>query len=151
MTRTESDVQMNINKLTKLDGVRVLLVDDSADNRILIENILGRKGVVVESAQDGREGVDKALSKEFDLILMDIQMPILDGLQATKELRQKGYVKPIIALTAHAMIEERQKTHAAGCNAHLTKPIEIANYLILFLRIFSRTHLINKNHMALDI
>lgn len=109
-----------------LSGVRILLVEDSPDNRLLIKNILSRKGAAIEFANNGREGVDLALKQEFDLILMDIQMPVLDGLQATAELRQKGFRKPIIALTAHAMTEERAKTLAVGCNEYLTKPIEVA-------------------------
>lgn len=111
-------------------GVRVLLVDDSDDNRTLIETILKRKGFEVETAVNGREGVEKALeNNDFDIILMDMQMPILDGFEATQELRRSGYRKPILALTAHAMKEEREKTKAAGCDAHLTKPIEVAKLL----------------------
>jgi len=112
-----------------LAGLRVLVVDDSADNRLLIESILRRKGIIVETADNGRMGVDMALGKTYDIILMDIQMPVLDGLQATAELRKRGYKKPIVALTAHAMNEEREKTRFAGANAHLTKPIEIATLL----------------------
>lgn len=112
-----------------LEGVRILLVEDSADNRMLIESILGRNGVIIESAENGREGVEKALRGHHDLVLMDIQMPLCDGLQATSELRQLGYSKPIVALTAHAMKVEREKTLAAGCDSHLTKPIEFKKLL----------------------
>ncbi len=118
----------------QLTGMRILLVDDSADNRVLIESILKRKGIFVDLATNGREGVEKAISNSYDLVLMDIQMPILDGLQATIELRNQGYHKPIVALTAHAMKEEREKTRAAGCDAHVTKPIEVSKLLTLLAK-----------------
>lgn len=124
-----------------LAGVRVLLVDDSDDNRILIETILVRKGLQVETAVNGQQGLELALAKEFDIILMDMQMPVLDGFQATAELRRRGYKKPILALTAHAMKEEREKTKAAGCDAHLTKPIDVQQ-LIAMISYYSP----NNNH-----
>lgn len=112
-----------------LNGVKVLVVDDAIDNRILMESILTRNGVIVDLAENGREAVSKALAGDHDLVLMDIQMPVQDGLEATAELRAKGYQKPIIALTAHAMREEREKTIAAGCESHLTKPIQLQKLL----------------------
>lgn len=116
-------------KVSSLKGVRVLVVDDAIDNRILMESILSRNGVIVDLAENGREAVDKALAGNHDLVLMDIQMPVCDGLEATAELRAKGYKKPIIALTAHAMREERDKTLAAGCDSHMTKPIQMQKLL----------------------
>lgn len=133
--KTEVTNRQTENALDALKGLRILLVDDSADNRILIENILGRKGVKVQTGSNGHEGVEKALKNDHDIILMDIQMPFMDGLEATKALRQQGYKKPIIALTAHAMNIAREKTKAAGCDAHLTKPIDIqqlTNTLVQF-------------------
>jgi CheY-like chemotaxis protein len=121
-----------------LKGVRVLLVEDSADNRMLVESVLSRQGVLVTTAENGREGVDKALTGEFDLVLMDIQMPVLDGIQATAELRKAGYQKPIVALTAHAMKEEREKTLGVGCNAHLTKPLVVSKLLNVIVEFTSR-------------
>ena len=112
-------------KKVSLEGLNILLVDDSADNRALVEKLLGRKGAHVELAQNGEEGYQKAMDGDFDVVLMDVQMPILDGLTATSELRKMGYTRPIIALTAHAMKEERERSLAAGCNAHLTKPIDV--------------------------
>ncbi|MES2854761.1 MAG: response regulator, partial [Bdellovibrionota bacterium] len=73
---------------------------------------------------DGHEGVSRALSKNYDVVLMDIQMPKLDGYAATSQLRGQGYERPIIALTAHALKEERERSLNAGCNDHLTKPID---------------------------
>lgn len=110
----------------KLKGLHVLLVDDAADNRALVEKLLQKKHMQVDTAQNGREGVDKALAGKYDLILMDVQMPVLGGIEATEELRKAGVMTPIIALTAGAMKEERERTRRAGCNAHLTKPINFS-------------------------
>ena len=103
---------------------KILVVDDSIDNRFLVRHYLTRAGATVIEASDGQEGVDLALSENFDLVLMDIQMPKLDGYQATSLLRQSGFKPPIIALTAHAMKEERDRSLQAGCNDHLTKPLD---------------------------
>lgn len=112
-----------------LKGLEVLLVDDSADNRALVEVLLSREHAKVDCAQNGREGVDMAIRNHYDVILMDVQMPVLDGIEATREIRRRGLSTPIIALTAHAMTEERDRTLAAGCNAHLTKPIDTTRLL----------------------
>jgi PAS domain S-box-containing protein len=106
------------------DNVEILLVDDSPDIRELIRRIFSKLGAHVTMAEHGRDGLEKALSGRFDVILMDIQMPVMDGCEATRRLRQIGYRGPIIALTAHAMKEEKEQIIAAGCNAHLAKPID---------------------------
>jgi CheY-like chemotaxis protein len=111
-----------------LQGMHILVVDDSQDIQFLVKRLLTKNGVIVESAANGLEGVAKATSDSYDVILMDIQMPMMDGYQAKKVLDEMGYRKPIIALTAHAMSEERQKTAQAGFVTHLTKPL-IANEL----------------------
>lgn len=107
-----------------LSGLKVLVVDDSPDNRTLIQVVLSRRGAQVLSAENGRKALDAAKSEEVDVILMDIQMPGMDGYEATRLLRTSGFKKPIVALTAHAMAEERERTRAAGCDAHLTKPLD---------------------------
>ena len=108
----------------RLVGKKVLLVEDSKDNQALIRLLLSKHGAIVELAGDGLEGVQKAMQNQFNVILMDIQMPRMDGYEAIRELRKLGYVKPVFALTAHAMEEERKKTKEAGFNGHLTKPID---------------------------
>ncbi len=109
-----------------LSGLRVLVVEDSKDNQILIDRVLSKRGALIEFASDGEEGVSKALASLYDVVLMDIQMPKLDGYGATKKLRSLGYSQPIIALTAHAMEEERRKTKEAGCDGHITKPLSVS-------------------------
>jgi CheY-like chemotaxis protein len=107
-----------------LEGCNVLIVEDSPDNQELIEQFLVSNGARVAFASNGREGIDKAFDGEFDLVLMDIQMPVLDGYSATKELRKRGFAKPIVALSAHAMKEDREKSFSVGCDDHLVKPID---------------------------
>jgi signal transduction histidine kinase/CheY-like chemotaxis protein len=107
-----------------LHGLKILLVEDSADNQMLIQNYLRSSGVELIKASDGEEGVEMAIRQRPDLILMDIQMPKLDGHDATKRLRGLGFSKPIVALTAHAMREERNKCFTSGCTDYLTKPIK---------------------------
>ncbi|MCL2623458.1 MAG: response regulator, partial [Planctomycetaceae bacterium] len=111
-----------------LEGCRVLLVDDGVDNQRLFSMILKKAGVDLTTAVNGQEAVNAVTSslkaeKPFDVILMDVQMPVMDGLTATKILREQGVQVPIVALTAHAMREERDRCHAAGCTDFLTKPI----------------------------
>ena len=112
-----------------LAGVRVLLVEDGEVNRKLIRLVLMRAGASVQLAENGLLGVEAALhaaetQTPFDLVLMDMQMPVLDGYAATARLRHAGVSTPIFALTAHAMREDEAKCLAAGCTGYLTKPIE---------------------------
>ncbi len=111
-------------KIQKLSGARILVVEDAPDNRVLVGKFLTLAGATVEFAVNGLDGVEKALKKPFDIILMDIQMPELDGYEATAHLRWKKYQGPIVALTAHALAEERAKCFEVGCDDHLTKPID---------------------------
>ncbi|MGE0525718.1 MAG: ATP-binding protein [Bdellovibrionales bacterium] len=107
-----------------LEGKRILLAEDSPDNQMLIQFYLESEGAHVDLAHHGGEAVEKASHGDYNLILMDIQMPVMDGYSATRSLRSEGYQRPIIALTAHAMHEERARSLREGCNEHLTKPID---------------------------
>jgi PAS domain S-box-containing protein len=112
----------------KLSG-RILLAEDGRDNQRLLTEILGSAGARVTLAENGRVAVDLASSQSFDLILMDMQMPELDGYGAATELRRRDCKVPIIALTAHAMAEDRDRCLASGCDGYLTKPIETDRFL----------------------
>jgi signal transduction histidine kinase len=106
-----------------LAGVKVLLVEDSPDNRRLISTYLKKTGAIVSTAEDGLQGVERAFEDKYDVILMDVQMPRMDGHQAMRKLRSMGFARPIIALTAHAMKEERDRCFESGCTDYLTKPV----------------------------
>ena len=102
---------------------RILLVEDGADNQRLLRMQLSGAGGSVVSAWNGQMAVDMATTQPFDLILMDMQMPVMDGYNATMELRRRGLTTPIIALTAFAMAEDRDKCMLCGCTAYLSKPV----------------------------
>ncbi len=123
--------------LLPLRGLRILLAEDAKDNQILLDRVLRKRGATIVFADDGEEAVSMALKAQFDLVLMDIQMPKVDGYEATRMLRSRGYPVPIVALTAHAMREERQKCLEAGCNEHLPKPIEAETLVQAIVRLTS--------------
>lgn len=113
---------------------RILVVEDSADNQRLLDLYLTSAGATVEVANNGREAVGRVLGarhsgKQYDLILMDIQMPEMDGYAATNILRSEGVTQPIIALTASAMDQERERCLGAGCDHFLTKPIQYDTFI----------------------
>jgi CheY-like chemotaxis protein len=110
---------------------RILLVEDNEMNRDMLSRRLQRKGYEVTMAVDGRQGVEMARSGGYDLILMDMSLPEIDGWEATRQLRAAPETRtvPIIALTAHAMAGDRDKALEAGCNDYDTKPIELPRLL----------------------
>lgn len=110
---------------TATSGLHVLVVEDGKDNQRLVQAILRRMGCSMTLAEDGKAGVEtwQLAPDDFDCILMDLQMPVMDGLQATMLLRQLGCRLPIYALTANAMPEDREACRQAGCDGFLTKPI----------------------------
>ena len=103
---------------------RVLLVDDGETNRRFVSVVLKQTGVEIVEAVNGQEAVELATSQEFDLVLMDMQMPIMDGYTATRVLREKGITIPIVALTANAIVGDKKKCIEAGCTGYLSKPIK---------------------------
>ncbi len=114
-----------LSRVEGMIGGRVLVVDDGKANRQLIKLILAKAGCEVVDAENGEIGRDLALATPFDVILMDMQMPVMDGYQATRELRAANYKGPVIALTANAMAGDREKCIDAGCSGFLAKPVDI--------------------------
>lgn len=110
---------------------KILLVEDNELNRDMLSRRLARKGYEVVCALDGGEGVSMAASENPDLILMDMSLPVMDGWEATRQLKSQDATKafPIIALTAHAMEGDKQKALAAGCDDYDTKPVDLKRLL----------------------
>jgi two-component system, sensor histidine kinase and response regulator len=116
-------------------GQRILIVEDDSTNRILATNILKRNGYATAIAKDGVEAVEMSSLDTFDLILMDVQMPNMNGLEATATIRKleeaSGRRTPILALTAHAMDGDRERCIEAGMDDYLSKPIHAKNLLTM--------------------
>jgi CheY-like chemotaxis protein len=110
---------------------KILLVEDNEMNRDMLSRRLERKGFEVVRAADGQQGVDLAMSEGPDLILMDMDLPIIDGWEATRRVKAGAGTRaiPVIALTAHAMVGDRDKAMAAGCDDYDTKPIDFPRLL----------------------
>lgn len=110
-----------------LDGIHVLLAEDGMDNQRLISTVLRKAGATVDIANNGQEAIEMVLAastpNDYDVILMDMQMPLLDGYAATSKIREMKVDTPIIALTAHAMSGDRKKCMESGCDSYCTKPI----------------------------
>jgi CheY-like chemotaxis protein len=121
-TVVEKIVQ-SFKKSNRLEGLKILLAEDSADNEIVMKFYLTKEGAALTYVQNGMEAIEAVKHSDFDIILMDIEMPLLDGLEATRQIRQSGFKKPIIALTGHATRDDAIKSLSAGCDSHLTKPI----------------------------
>ena len=111
---------------------RVLLVEDNEMNRDMLSRRLKKKGFEVDMALDGGQGVEMARQGAYDIILMDMSLPVIDGWEATRQLRGVPETRdvPIIALTAHAMAGDRDKAMDAGCSDYDTKPVEIDRLLL---------------------
>jgi CheY-like chemotaxis protein len=111
--------------------MKILYVGDNEDNVFMLKNRLARAGHTVIVATDGEQGVAMALSERPDMILMDLSLPVLDGWQATRQIKATPDTKhiPVIALTAHAMAGDREKALSAGCDDFDTKPVELPRLL----------------------
>jgi len=132
-----SDESVPADNAGSIAGVRILLAEDHRDMHFTLRASLEAAGATVESAHDGREAVDRALSAEFDVVLMDLRMPNMDGVQATRALRKHGFAFPVIALTADPATLRRAEALDAGCDACLSKPFKIDD-LIASIRLSTR-------------
>jgi CheY-like chemotaxis protein len=120
--------------------MKILYVEDNEDNIFMLKNRLTRAGHTVVVATDGAQGVAMASSERPDVILMDLSLPVLDGWQATREIKAAADTKhiPVIALTANAMAGDREKALAAGCDDYDTKPVELPRLLEKIKRVAER-------------
>ena len=117
---------------------RILLAEDGPDNQRLISRYLSRAGAEVVVADNGRAAVEQVMSGRFDLVLMDMQMPVMDGYAATSIMRSRGVRLPIVALTAHAMADDRAKCLASGCDDYLSKPVDKTRLLMVLKQYLER-------------
>ena len=106
-----------------LNGIKILLAEDSKDNQILVQQILNSSGAKVTTVNNGQEALEKTKAASFDIIIMDLQMPVMDGYEATKTLRNNGYKGTIVALSAHALQSDRERCLSSGFDEHFSKPI----------------------------
>ncbi|HEV2800473.1 MAG TPA: response regulator [Pyrinomonadaceae bacterium] len=120
---------------------KILLVEDNEMNRDMLSRRLARKGYEVSIAIDGQQGVEMAHASAPDLILMDMSLPVLDGWEATRQLKASDATRriPVIALTAHAMSGDRERALEAGCDDYDTKPIELPRLLEKIEAMLNRT------------
>lgn len=144
--RTKPDVQLvDGSEVLHRSGTphisgTILIVDDRRDIRLLAQHMVEKSGGKVLTASNGQEALELLASDDssrVDLVLMDMQMPVLDGYQAVRLLRQRGFTKPIIALTANAMVEDREKCLAAGCSDYTTKPLDHHNLIELIAKLIA--------------
>ena len=117
-------------------GARILLVEDNEINQELARDVLEDVGIVVEVAENGREALERLSQERFDVVLMDCEMPVMDGYAATRALRQQPQWRdlPVIAMTANAMAGDREKVLAACMNDYIAKPIDIDEVLATLAR-----------------
>jgi two-component system cell cycle response regulator DivK len=110
---------------------KILLVEDNEMNRDMLSRRLSRNGYEIAIAIDGRQGVDMAVSERPDLILMDLSLPVMDGWEATRQVKANPATQaiPVIALTAHAMVQDKERALAAGCDDFDTKPVDLPRLL----------------------
>ncbi|HZP12141.1 MAG TPA: PAS domain-containing protein [Nevskiaceae bacterium] len=137
-SREQIDALPTAERVHRLDGVRVLVVEDNETNQIIAREILDAAGARVTLADNGREAVDALEQAQYDVILMDVHMPVMDGHTATRLIRRKLPDLPIIAMTASATLQDRERCTEAGMNDHVSKPIDV-NELFTTLRRHLRT------------
>jgi two-component system sensor histidine kinase EvgS len=129
-------LQEDLNQISTLKGSRILLAEDNKINQEIVAGLLESSGIFIDMANNGEEAVDKVKEdiNRYDLILMDIQMPVMSGIEATKIIKKLNKDIPIVALTANAMKEDIQKTKQAGMSEHLNKPIEVDKLYFTLLK-----------------
>ncbi len=125
MIHQSDDYSELYQKIQSLHGSKILLVEDNEINHEIIKGLLEGSGIVLDIAINEKEGFQKYKNNTYELTLMDLVMPIMNGYQATKMIRQENSTIPIVALSADALVEDIQKTKEYGMNAHITKPIDV--------------------------
>lgn len=130
--------QSSMNKPILLSGIRVLLVEDVTFNVMVAKKMMESWGMIIDSAENGKIAIDKVLTNNYDVILMDLQMPIMDGLAASKEIRKLGNTVPIIALTAADSLDTKKEALEIGMNDYLTKPFNPKDLFAVIQKVVKR-------------
>jgi signal transduction histidine kinase/CheY-like chemotaxis protein len=140
--KPQSEAGIAEESLRELGGIRILVVDDEPVNRVIVKILFDEVGLGIDLAEDGQEAIEMASSVRYDLILMDMQMPRLDGLAATQRIRKlSGYENvPILAMTANAFVEHQEKCFEAGMNDFITKPVRPEKLFKTILRWLSKSN-----------
>ena len=138
---TEQSMESLQTELSALAGAHILLVEDNALNREIIHRLLATAGLKIDNAHNGAQAVElyQQNPTKYELILMDLQMPVMDGYEATRIIREENKTIPIVALTAHAMKEDIQQTKALAMNEHLNKPVKVDKLYQTVLRYVKKT------------
>ena len=125
-SRASSGKDLDKDSLRSIQGARILLVEDNEINQQVAQEILAGAGFIVDIANNGKEGVEMVMASAYDVVLMDVQMPVMDGYEATRNIREIAEYKdlPILAMTASAMVSDVEQATQAGMNAHVAKPID---------------------------
>jgi CheY-like chemotaxis protein len=120
---------------------KILLVEDNDINRDMVSRRLQRRGFAVVTAIDGTQAVDMARSEKPDVILMDMSLPVMDGWEATRQIKNDSNIKriPVIGLTAHAMVGDREQALNAGCDDYATKPVDFEKLVGLIGRLLAKS------------
>jgi len=135
---TQNKTETTQEEMQTLKGSKILLVEDNPINQEIIIGLLENSGIIIDIANNGKEGVELFNKNNYELILMDLQMPIMDGYEATRIIREINNEIPIIALTANAMKEDIKRTQEAGMNEHLNKPIDVEKLYETLLKYVSK-------------
>jgi len=133
-----------------LEGRNILVAEDNPINQQLAMEFLQRAGATVDIAQNGREAVDRATASDYDALLMDIHMPLLDGLEATRILREQGLDLPIVAVSADALATRQSAASEAGCDGYVTKPIDFEELLGVMTRLLPESGAPHRRRRATD-
>jgi len=135
----------NKSNIKTIDNAHILLVEDNEINQEIIVGLLEHSSIKLDIASNGQEAIELSEKQKYDLILMDIQMPIMDGYEASEKIREKDNNIPIIALTANAMKEDIEKSKRHGMNTHLNKPIDVEKLYRVFLQYLSQSNAIEES------
>jgi CheY-like chemotaxis protein len=116
----------------------ILLAEDTIDTQELISKYILKTGLTLDVVSDGKQALDKAKDSKYDLILMDVQMPVMDGLEAIRRIRENGNNIPIVCLTANAMQEDKNRCFEAGADEYLTKPLDFSHFNYVLSQFINR-------------